>query len=382
MSIEYARSYIQKALSVTQLEPPDKDAATGNFEALIGIYMAHCVGGVDGAKDAWQSLKMLRPDLSEFDKPSKLIHADRLKELGMPVFILGNYPLYHKGFNVLVGKSGSGKSFLALDIAGRVATEAVCVYIAGEGTSGYAARWECWKDFHQVQDAELYFYTEALQVMDNPQVWGFFQMLENMGKKPELVIIDTMARSAIGLDENSAKDMGEFIAAVDNIRTALDCAVLVVHHTGKNGDMRGSSALYGAADSVLAQSMQNGVIRVTNNPDFGGKNKYAAAEYDDCFRIMKHASGGFDGGVLVQTEPIAVKPEEETLPDKHQAILEALDGHEHGLPVKLLQEETEIKKATLYRYLAKLQEQELVSYRHERWSITEQGKEALKKSKD
>ena len=57
----------------------------------------------------------------------------------------------------------------------------------------------------------------------------------------------------VGGDENSAKDVGRFIAAVDELRSVYKCASLTVHHTGKDGeDERGSSALRGAADAMLA----------------------------------------------------------------------------------------------------------------------------------
>jgi hypothetical protein len=51
----------------------------------------------------------------------------------------------------------------------------------------------------------------------------------------------------VGGDENAARDVGQFIAAVDGLR-AGDAAI-VVHHAGHQSDReRGSSALGGAAD--------------------------------------------------------------------------------------------------------------------------------------
>lgn len=388
---EYVRNYIQKAFSSTQIEPPDKNQANGTYEALLGIFIAHDRGGIEGAKAAWQTLRLIQPELSAIDRAPRLIHADKLKDLPMPKFLPGDYPIYNMGFNVLVGKSGSGKSFLALDIAGRVATQGVVVYIAGEGVSGYSSRWECWKAFHQVSKANLFFYTEALQVMNNMQLWDFFRMTEETcGKKPDLVVIDTMARSAIGLDENSARDMGQFVAAVDHIRAALDCSVLVVHHTGKSGDMRGSTALYGAADSVLAQSLNQGTIRVTNKPDFGGKNKYAASQFDCSYKLVDYTHNGFDGGVLVASEPIAEEEVQEEKFNQHeQAILECLNEHEKastdsvikGLPASLIVEKTAIVKSTAYRYLKQLIKAGFVAWQHNLYTITETGKTALADSK-
>ena len=73
------------------------------------------------------------------------------------------------------------------------------------------------------------------------------------GLRPALVVVDTLARAMVGGDENSAQDMGLVLAAGVRIQAALNCALLAVHHTGKDSErgMRGSSALFGAADTVL-----------------------------------------------------------------------------------------------------------------------------------
>ena len=71
------------------------------------------------------------------------------------------------------------------------------------------------------------------------------------GEKPKLIVVDTLARSFIGRDENSSIDMGIFINNIDILRQYYGCTVLVVHHSGKDSSrgMRGSSALRGAIDS-------------------------------------------------------------------------------------------------------------------------------------
>jgi len=71
--------------------------------------------------------------------------------------------------------------------------------------------------------------------------------------------------SMIGADENSARDMGLAIAAVRAIITALGCAVLLVHHTGKNAvSERGSSALRGNADSMIRVSSYDDLLLIEN----------------------------------------------------------------------------------------------------------------------
>ena len=50
--------------------------------------------------------------------------------------------------------------------------------------------------------------------------------------KPALIVLDTIARNFGGNDENSTKDMGASITAVDAINAEFNCATLLVHHTG------------------------------------------------------------------------------------------------------------------------------------------------------
>ena len=83
------------------------------------------------------------------------------------------------------------------------------------------------------------------------------------GVHPTCVVIDTLNRSMRG-DENSADDMGRFIAACDCIRQRFDCFVLIVHHTGVDGSRpRGSTALSGACDCQLAIKRQESALTMT-----------------------------------------------------------------------------------------------------------------------
>lgn len=71
------------------------------------------------------------------------------------------------------------------------------------------------------------------------------------GRPVSLVVLDTLAAVTVGLEENSARDMGRAAAGLSQIASAGP-AVLVVHHVSKmTGDLRGSSAIAGAVDTIL-----------------------------------------------------------------------------------------------------------------------------------
>ncbi len=80
---------------------------------------------------------------------------------------------------------------------------------------------------------------------------------------PVLVVVDTQARVTVGAEENSSRDMGMFVAAADTVRTVCRACVLVVHHEGRQGDnLRGSSALEGAATTVVRSTKDGALVRL------------------------------------------------------------------------------------------------------------------------
>ena len=72
-------------------------------------------------------------------------------------------------------------------------------------------------------------------------------------EKPDLVIVDTLARCIGDLDENSASDTSKLIEVFDRLRVAANnCCLLFLHHEGKDSTrgMRGSSNLLAAVDTA------------------------------------------------------------------------------------------------------------------------------------
>lgn len=374
--VDYPQDYIKRALESHELEAPDKSKANGTYEALIGLHLAHQTNGVEGAKSAWETLKKMRPDLAMLEN-RLVIHADGLDELPEPKHLDTDYPIYEGAFNMIYGPSGSGKSFVALDLASKIAVNDPVMYIAGEGLFGYNARWKAWKHHHGIATAKLYFFMEALQIMDDMQLMNF---IKTMGTyQPSLIIVDTFATSAVGLDENSAKDVGVFIHRVKHIGKELDCSTLVVHHTNKEGGMRGSNALYSAADAVIATTQNDGVIKLTNSYDQGGKNKYGATDWNKFYRLLPVKGDDYEGAVLVETEQIIddLSVEGNELSDTQYQILETIQTYDSGVNALTVARTTEIPQATVYRNLKILLKSDYISYKEPNYIITASGEKAL-----
>ncbi len=182
---------------------------------------------------------------------------------------------------VMYGPPAKGKSFVALDLSccvasgtafhGHTVKPGVAIYIAGEGHNGIARRLHAWAQHNQIAIPELLFVSEAPTDLSSAKnaaqvAESVHQIAKATGEAPVLIVIDTMARN-FGGEENSSTDVGQFIRNVDVLRRHWKATVLIVHHSGKDGDKgpRGSSALIGAADAEyeVSRSNEDKLVRLT-----------------------------------------------------------------------------------------------------------------------
>lgn len=154
---------------------------------------------------------------------------------------------------------------IGLDLAFSVATgrpwqghgtkQGTVVYVAAEGTQGMAQRINAWKGAHGVdQPTQVYFLETPVQLHNEGQVQRLVTELKQQlaSDTLALMVVDTMARCFVGGDENTARDAGKFLRGAKTLQSALGAAVVVIHHTTKSGEAeRGSSALRGAADTMI-----------------------------------------------------------------------------------------------------------------------------------
>ena len=164
------------------------------------------------------------------------------------------------GIAAIFGPSGSGKSFLAKDLAVRIAlgqdwfghrTDACPVtYVMLEGEAGLRNRVAAWEAHNSATIPDNFkALAQPFQLSEPEQVEELGALLPSGG----VVIIDTLNRSAPGLDENSSQDMGRILAGMKSLQEITGGLVLVVHHTGKDASkgMRGHSSLHAALDGAI-----------------------------------------------------------------------------------------------------------------------------------
>ena len=189
--------------------------------------------------------------------------ADLCAAPPMRWMVRGVLPL--DGLAALYGPSGSGKSFLVLDVAaavaggaydwfGRRVTQCPVTYCALEGEAGMGKRVNAWS-LHNKKPvpACLRFITQPVDMLDGGDVGDLAKAVQAAGGAGGLVILDTLNRAAPGADENSSVDMGNIIAAAKRLQNLTGGLVLLVHHTGKDATkgLRGHSSLYAALDGAI-----------------------------------------------------------------------------------------------------------------------------------
>ena len=190
-----------------------------------------------------------------------------------PVEFLVDGLLTDTGFAMMYGAPGTGKSFLAIDIAlsvahgmpwqGQEVKAGQVLYIAGEGIGGFSKRWAAWEKYHGVKDEpDMYLLPTAVNFREPEDIARLVATIEGVGQKFALVIVDTVARAIAGAEENSSTDMGLFVAACDEIKALTGGALLAVHHAGKdaNRGARGSTALLGAVDTSLMVGKSDDIV--------------------------------------------------------------------------------------------------------------------------
>jgi len=178
---------------------------------------------------------------------------------------------------VIYGEPGSGKSFLAMDMAlavaagkpwrGRKTKKGLVVYVAGEGAVSVQLRVAAYRKAHPEIPAGIPFCVlpQAVDFLDPESVErliGTIRGLESeAGERTVQVIIDTLSRAMNG-NENAPEIMGAAIDSAEHIRASCtDAAVVFIHHAGKDPTKgaRGHSKLNAAIDTEIFVEGKSGV---------------------------------------------------------------------------------------------------------------------------
>ncbi|WP_324133671.1 AAA family ATPase [Bosea sp. (in: a-proteobacteria)] len=244
----------------------------------------------------------------------KLSTLDELLSRPAPTFLIDKFLPEH-GLGFLYGRPSTHKTFLALGMALSIGNrlpawhghkisarqDAGVVYVAAEGKDGLPTRGLAWRVHHKVQatSERMLILESGLKMLDEKDVVSLIEDIRARVDWPvSLIVIDTLSRVTAGHDENSQQAMSALVANCQRLQTDLGCLVLVVHHAGNDGTMRGSSVLDGAADFILQVSRPKGSPFGTI---YAEKFKDSADGWKEGYQVKAVALG--ERGNSLVTEP-------------------------------------------------------------------------------
>ncbi len=163
---------------------------------------------------------------------------------------------------LFVGTGGSKKTYSLLDLAACVANGLpwlkfptvqgpVLVIDEESGDRRLKHRFMEVMRAHEASELTPIWYTTIAgfnlrNPVDVAHVSGLIEQVQ-----PSLVIMDALVDLMPGGDENAAQDVHPVFHALRQMAEHYQCAIIVVHHSGKSGEYRGSTSMHGAVDLML-----------------------------------------------------------------------------------------------------------------------------------
>jgi KaiC/GvpD/RAD55 family RecA-like ATPase len=207
-----------------------------------------------------------------------------------------------QGLGMLFGPSGTGKTFWGLDLACHIhngvkwrdkdVVQGDVMYIAAEASRGIKKRFQAVKRINP--DWVMPFVADVAPNLSSlPSIEAVRDAARAVGT-PAVIVIDTLSASFEG-DDSSQQDISKMLRNLKILADDLNCLVLFVHHTTKDGgSWRGSGVLFNDVDAVL-ETVEDGV---------GAERRLWVTQ-------RKHKEGEAGKSYpfkLVISEPLALKP--------------------------------------------------------------------------
>ena len=232
-------------------------------------------------RDYWRSVTIT---------PTELLRRPQLDPLVGGVFDLNTLAMIY-------GKSGSGKSYLALDIAlsiasgrewaGREVVQAPVMLVLAEAENTWSPRVSAWAKYYGLEEniAGVHFVVAPPVLDRGDDAEHLAAIAEELGAK--FVLFDT-ARASLEGDENDSREWNLAAQGLNLIREATGACVVLNAHSGWNeARERGSSARRGSMSTIIR--VRKGANNVSIASDMGeaGKQRSLNATLNQSFRFTE-----------------------------------------------------------------------------------------------
>jgi hypothetical protein len=321
---------------------PSNDAtATSYFVAGVGDYAqghwkclhSHCANRKDfefeaacgytaSLADVFEDVSALYPEPvkplgTEQANPFRAYRWSELGDLPIPEWlikdILPAFPstnVYEAVSALMIAMPDHGKTYVAVSMigailhgrpwCGRPVQQGPVLVIAAEDSTGIRQRIQAWHNFHglTVPDDRLRIIPAAPNFFKGDKDTNLvIQAIEASGMQPALIVIDVLANTIRGANEDKSLDMGLVNERVNRISARFRSVVLLIHHSVKaNGKVsRGSGSIPANVNAEIFIEKKSGAVCVTT-----GKVKQANSDTSktEIWMDWKRAPVVCEGGVV------------------------------------------------------------------------------------
>lgn len=333
-------------------------------------------------QDAHAIIAKAAPVAAQPKSRVRLVSIGDLASMPPPTFLIDG-TITVNGLSMLWGRSGSLKSFAALDKGlcvatglpwhGRAVKQGRVVYLAAEGARGLASRALGWMKTRgrDCPEPDFQIIPHGLALSSPEDLEAMIDAVMSEGAPISLIIIDTLSRTFGKGNPNQPADMNAFVEAVERLREKTGAHVMVVHHAGKdaaNGEI-GNEGLRNACDTIFFVKRNERNIELINEAPRGKQKDFdelkpiklvpikITFEQNDTERSTLIFNSSDEG-------PDDAEPDGDASPKigkNEEAIIKELKRAGQPLGLMRLEATTRINKGSLVRALGTLVDKNLVT---------------------
>ena len=242
------------------------------------------------------------------------------------------------------GMPSGGKTYLAVELMLSVASgkpflgehtvqQGDAVFIACEGRDSVLRRVGAWNHLKNGgMDVDAAYISSREIVVTAPEqadisVEQYVRVMGTSEIHPKVIFIDTMNYSLGSAKENDANDMTQYFSRIANgLINKYGCVVVLLHHTSKDGaDIRGSSTIRGALDSLFLVSRDSAGIFTVKNDKHKDLDKIEPFYLEGRKVTFQLADGSMESNIALF--PIIKHPSASTGSIYQQKVLDLLSNN-------------------------------------------------------